>query len=293
MFKIIRILVSSDTCLCSSVSPPGPTRRRVKSAQEPLHRQLSLGPAPSPAPATPAPGQAARFPRGGRLSGPAVMGIAVPVIKTEKEQFEMSPLRDTDIGYNLDLGERDTHKYLADTDTAAIKMEPDMDLDFCLNESLEGLMGSYPFENEADIKPDIKSHEKDFSPTTTATTTSTAPTRNIVSQQQQPTSVPTGELLLYDVVGGSAAAAWSGVILSLHQVSSQCWLVLAGWCWWWRGCDLQTPASRPRVQPQLCLAAGTGARQQLLRPPRPETSLILLISLKRKLNVKSVQFHYS
>ena len=185
-------------------------------------------PAPSPAPATPAPGQAARFPRGGRLSGPAVMGIAVPVIKTEKEQFEMSPLRDTDIGYNLDLGERDTHKYLADTDTAAIKMEPDMDLDFCLNESLEGLMGSYPFENEADIKPDIKSHEKDFSPTTTATTTSTAPTRNIVSQQQQPTSVPTGELLLYDVVGGSAAAAWSGVILSLHQVSSQCWLVLAG-----------------------------------------------------------------
>ena len=53
MFKIIRILVSSDTCLCSSVSPPGPTRRRVKSAQEPLHRQLSLGPAPSPAPATP------------------------------------------------------------------------------------------------------------------------------------------------------------------------------------------------------------------------------------------------
>ena len=285
MFKIIRILVSSDTCLCSSVSPPGPTRRRVKSAQEPLHRQLSLGPAPSPAPATPAPGQAARFPRGGRLSGPAVMGIAVPVIKTEKEQFEMSPLRDTDIGYNLDLGERDTHKYLADTDTTAIKMEPDMDLDFCLNESLEGLMGSYPFENEADIKPDIKSHEKDFSPTTTATTTSTAPTRNIVSQQQQPTSVPTGELLLYDVAGGSAAAAWSGVILSLHQVSSQ--------CWWWRGCDLQTPASRPRVQPQLCLAAGTGARQQLLRPPRPETSLILLISLKRKLNVKSVQFHYS
>ena len=228
MFKIIRILVSSDTCLCSSVSPPGPTRRRVKSAQEPLHRQLSLGPAPSPAPTAPTPGQAARFPRGGRLSGPAVMGIAVPVIKTEKEQFEMSPLRDTDIGYNLDLGERDTHKYLADTDTAAIKMEPDMDLDFCLNESLEGLMGSYPFENEADIKPDIKSHEKDFSPTTTATTTSTAPTRNIVSQQQQPTSVPTGELLLYDVVGGSAAAAWSGVILSLHQVSSQCWLVLAG-----------------------------------------------------------------
>ena len=173
-------------------SSPGSTRRRVKSAQEPLHRQLS---APGP-----------RYSRNNRHSGPPHPGpgplaaICVPVIKTEKEQFEMSPLRDTDIGYNLDLGERDTHKYLADTDTAAIKIEPDMDLDFCLNESLEGLMGSYPFENEADIKPDIKSHEKDFSPTTTATTTSTAPTRNIVSQQQQPTSVPTGERLLCDVV---------------------------------------------------------------------------------------------
>ena len=177
----------------------------------------------------PAPGQAARFPRGGRLSGPAVMGIAVPVIKTEKEQFEMSPLRDTDIGYNLDLGERDTHKYLADTDTAAIKIEPDMDLDFCLNESLEGLMGSYPFENEADIKPDIKSHEKDFSPTTTATTTSTAPTRNIVSQQQQPTSVPTGERLLCGVVAVLLQPRLASSCVCSKFPASQC----CGWCWWW------------------------------------------------------------
>ena len=65
-------------------------------------------------------------------------------------------------------------------------------------------MGSYPFENEADIKPDIKNHEKDFSPTTNTSakevynrggadpsSTATATTRNIVSTQQ-PTSVPTG-----------------------------------------------------------------------------------------------------
>lgn len=174
---------------------PSSSRRRVKSAQEPLHRQLS---SPHPGvsgvhahshPATTPP--PTRYPRNNRLSGPPVMGIAVPVIKTEKEQFEMSPLRDD--CFNIDL-QADQHKYLAD-DNAAIKIEPDMDcLDFCINESLEGLMGSYPFENEADIKPDIKNHEKDFSPTTNATNvspTSTATTRNIVSTQQ-PTSVPTG-----------------------------------------------------------------------------------------------------
>ena len=103
------------------------------------------------------------------------------------------PLVETDPCFHL-WWQADQHKYLAD-DNAAIKIEPDMDcLDFCINESLEGLMGSYPFENEADIKPDIKNHEKDFSPTTNATNvspTSTATTRNIVSTQQ-PTSVPTG-----------------------------------------------------------------------------------------------------
>ena len=170
-------------------SSPGSTRRRVKSAQEPLHRQLS---APGP-----------RYSRNNRHSGPPHPGpgplaaICVPVIKTEKEQFEMSPLRD-DCFNNIDL-QGDSHKYLTD-DAAAIKIEPDMDcLDFCLNESLEGLMGSYPFENEADVKPDIKSHEKDFSPTVVSaasTPTSTTTSRGVVrqqQQQQQPTAVPTGE----------------------------------------------------------------------------------------------------
>ena len=146
-----------------------------------------------------------RYSRNNRHSGPphpgANSGLAatcVPVIKTEKEQFEMSPLRD-DCFNNIDL-QGDSHKYLTD-ETAAIKIEPDMDcLDFCLNESLEGLMGSYPFENETDVKPDIKSHEKDFSPTAVvssaaSTPTSTATSRGLVRQQpqhQQPTAVPTG-----------------------------------------------------------------------------------------------------
>ena len=170
------------------------TRRRVKSAQEPLHRQLSTGlggHASSPPTATP------RYPRNNRLSGPPVMGIAVPVIKTEKEQFEMSPLRDD--CFNIDL-QSDQHKFLTD-DNAAIKIEPDMDcLDFCINESLEGLMGSYPFENESDIKPDIKSNEKDFSPTVVAAPASTASSRSDVSNPrqapQQPTSVPTGDKMI-------------------------------------------------------------------------------------------------
>ena len=169
------------------------TRRRVKSAQEPLHRQLSTGlggHASSPPTATP------RYPRNNRLSGPPVMGIAVPVIKTEKEQFEMSPLRDD--CFNIDL-QSDQHKFLTD-DNAAIKIEPDMDcLDFCINESLEGLMGSYPFENESDIKPDIKSNEKDFSPTVAVAPASTASSRSDVSnprQAQQPTSVPTGDKMI-------------------------------------------------------------------------------------------------
>jgi len=181
-------------------SSPGSQRRRVKSAHE-LTRQQSLpglaGHAPSHAPG--------RYSRNNRHSGPphpgannALAAICVPVIKTEKEQFEMSPLRD-DCFNNIDL-QGDSHKYLTD-ETAAIKIEPDMDcLDFCLNESLEGLMGSYPFENETDVKPDIKSHEKDFSPTAVvssaaSTPTSTATSRGLVRQQpqhQQPTAVPTG-----------------------------------------------------------------------------------------------------
>ena len=184
--------------ICSS---PGSNRRRVKSAHE-LTRQQSMpglsGPAPSHAPG--------RYSRNNRHSGPphpgannALAAICVPVIKTEKEQFEMSPLRD-DCFNNIDL-QGDSHKFLTD-ETAAIKIEPDMDcLDFCLNESLEGLMGSYPFENETDVKPDIKSHEKDFSPTVVvssvdSTPTSTATSRGLVRHQpqhQQPTAVPTGE----------------------------------------------------------------------------------------------------
>ena len=184
-------------------SSPGSNRRRVKSAHE-LTRQPSMpglsGHAPSHAPG--------RYSRNNRHSGPphpgannALAAICVPVIKTEKEQFEMSPLRD-DCFNNIDL-QGDSHKFLTD-ETAAIKIEPDMDcLDFCLNESLEGLMGSYPFENETDVKPDIKSHEKDFSPTVVvssaaSTPTSTATSRGLVrhqpqQQQQQPTAVPTGE----------------------------------------------------------------------------------------------------
>jgi len=182
-------------------SSPGSNRRRVKSAHE-LTRQQSMpglsGHAPSHAPG--------RYSRNNRHSGPphpgannALAAICVPVIKTEKEQFEMSPLRD-DCFNNIDL-QGDSHKFLTD-ETAAIKIEPDMDcLDFCLNESLEGLMGSYPFENETDVKPDIKSHEKDFSPTVVvssaaSTPTSTATSRGLVRHQpqhQQPTAVPTGE----------------------------------------------------------------------------------------------------
>ena len=184
--------------VCSS---PGSNRRRVKSAHE-LTRQQSMpglsGHAPSHAPG--------RYSRNNRHSGPphpgannALAAICVPVIKTEKEQFEMSPLRD-DCFNNIDL-QGDSHKFLTD-ETASIKIEPDMDcLDFCLNESLEGLMGSYPFENETDVKPDIKSHEKDFSPTAVvssvdSTPTSTATSRGLVRHQpqhQQPTAVPTGE----------------------------------------------------------------------------------------------------
>ena len=160
-----------------------------------------------------------RYSRNNRHSGPphpgannALAAICVPVIKTEKEQFEMSPLRD-DCFNNIDL-QGDSHKYLTD-ETAAIKIEPDMDcLDFCLNESLEGLMGSYPFENETDVKPDIKSHEKDFSPTAVvssaaSTPTSTATSRGLVRQQpqhQQSTAVPTGE---QSSVNGGANKVWS------------------------------------------------------------------------------------
>jgi len=129
----------------------GATRRRAKSAQEPLHRLVSPNICQPRSPPN-------RFPRVNRLSGPPVMGIAVPVIKMEKDQFEMSPLRDD--CFSIDFN--DQHKYLGDE---AIKIEPDIDLDLCLNESLEGLMENYPFEKDVDVKPDIKNNEKDFSPT--------------------------------------------------------------------------------------------------------------------------------
>lgn len=120
------------------------------------------------------------------------MGIAVPVIKMEKDQFEMSPLRDD---FSIDFP-GDQPKYLAD-DGAAIKIEPDIDLDLCLNESLEGLMENYTFENDMDVKPDIKSQERDFSPTTSPNQHSA----NVVSVSQIP-AVPTGQYnnLLLQVV---------------------------------------------------------------------------------------------
>jgi len=128
-----------------------PHRRRAKSAQEPLHRLISPNICQPKSPIS-------RFPRVNRLSGPPMMGIAVPVIKMEKEQFEMSPLRDD--CFSIDFN--DQHKYLGDE---AIKIEPDIDLDLCLNESLGELMENYPFEKDMDVKPDIKNNEKDFSPT--------------------------------------------------------------------------------------------------------------------------------
>ena len=109
------------------------------------------------------------------------MGIAVPVIKMEKEQFEMSPLRDD---FTIDFPS-DQPKYLAE-DGAAIKIEPDIDLDLCLNESLEGLMENYTFENDMDVKPDIKSQERDFSPTT-------SPNQHAGNVVSQIPPVPTGE----------------------------------------------------------------------------------------------------
>lgn len=139
----------------------------------------------------PSPPPTPRYSRLNRLSGPPTMGIAIPVIKTEKEQFEMSPLRDD--CFNIAELQSDQHKYLTDTDNN-IKIEPDMDcLDFCLNEGLEGIMGNYSFENEADVKPDIKSHEKDFSPTSPTTPLPVSTARNVMSQQQQPPAIPTGE----------------------------------------------------------------------------------------------------
>ena len=155
------------------------TRRRAKSAQEPLplHRQLSSN--------------SGRYPRNNRLSGPPVMGIAVPVIKMEKDQFEMSPLRDD---FAIDFpADQHQPKYLTD-DGASIKIEPDIDLDLCLNESLEGLMENYTFENEVDIKPDIKSNEKDFSPTGSSNNSNRQSQSQSQSQSQgQLPPVPTGE----------------------------------------------------------------------------------------------------
>jgi len=126
----------------------GSQRRRAKSAQEPLHRLVSPNICQPRSPPN-------RFSRANRLSGPPVMGIAVPVIKMEKDQFEMSPLRDD--CFSIDFN--DQHKYLGDE---AIKIEPDIDLDLCLNESLGELMENYPFEKDVDVKPDIKNNKKDF-----------------------------------------------------------------------------------------------------------------------------------
>jgi len=130
----------------------GSQRRRAKSAQEPLHCLVSPNICQPRSPPS-------RFSRTARLSGPPVMGIAVPVIKMEKDQFEMSPLRDD--CFSIDFN--DQHKYLGDD---GIKIEPDIDLDLCLNESLGELMENYPFEKDVDVKPDIKNNKKDFNPNT-------------------------------------------------------------------------------------------------------------------------------
>ena len=132
-------------------------RRRAKSAQEPLH---CLAGAAGP-----------RYPRTSRLSGPPVCSIAVPVIKMEKDQFEMSPLRDTDC-FSFDLND---HKYLEDE---AIKIEPEIaDLEpFSFNDSLEGLIENYQFaEKEVDIKPDLKSRTEKTGASTAVSQSSSVP----------------------------------------------------------------------------------------------------------------------
>ena len=169
----------------------GATRQRANSAPLPadvgtlatsagvaaLQRLISQ-PGPSPPPR-----QASRLPR---LSGPPglPMSMPVPVIKVEKDQFEMSPLPpDFAIDFN------DTHKHFGATEPN-IKVEQDLDFDQADFDSLEGLIQNYELTHQAtvgptplqsqqgneDVKPDINKNKKNFTST----------------DNTAPTSIPTG-----------------------------------------------------------------------------------------------------
>ena len=177
----------------------GATRRRAKSAPVPADVGLSTSagvaalqrlisqPGPSPPPR-----QASRLPR---LSGPPglPMSMPVPVIKVEKDQFEMSPLPpDFAIDFN------DTHKHFGATEPN-IKVEQDLDFDQADFDSLEGLIQNYELTHQAavgpthlqshqghheDVKPDINKNKKNFTSTDTTA----------------PISIPTGICLQVSLV---------------------------------------------------------------------------------------------
>ena len=103
------------------------------------------------------------------------MSMPVPVIKVEKDQFEMSPLPpDFAIDFN------DTHKHFGATEPN-IKVEQDLDFDQSDFDSLEGLIQNYELTHQAtvgptplqsqqgheDVKPDINKNKKNFTSTDT------------------------------------------------------------------------------------------------------------------------------
>ena len=113
-----------------------------------------------------------------------MMSMPVPVIKVEKDQFEMSPLPpDFAIDFN------DSHKHFGATEPN-IKVEQDLDFDQADFDSLEGLIQNYELTHQAnvgsaalqnqqgheDVKPDINKNKKDLSS----------------NDATAPTSVPTG-----------------------------------------------------------------------------------------------------
>ena len=113
-----------------------------------------------------------------------MMSMPVPVIKVEKDQFEMSPLPpDFAIDFN------DSHKHFGATEPN-IKVEQDLDFDQADFDSLEGLIQNYELTHQAnvgsatlqnqqgheDVKPDINKNKKDLTS----------------NDATAPTSVPTG-----------------------------------------------------------------------------------------------------
>jgi hypothetical protein len=132
---------------------------------------LTLFPMPVLTPdCSPHPRYHSRMPR---LSGPPslTMGIPVPVIKVEKDQFELSPLPpDFAIDFN------DSHKHFGGSEPN-IKVEQDIDFDQSDFDSLEGLIQNYEFTQQTvipiqdDVKPDINKNEKEHNRSSTAAPT--------------------------------------------------------------------------------------------------------------------------